>query len=142
MKTPIRLAPLALLVLASCASLNQPDRIDDAGDLWIATQSGLARYESVFTGPPSAVEAALFEVTLASLEDGSPTTLSGALAAEGDVTGSVAWDLTLGPGATLLLSQDQAIHVAPIPEPAAALLVAAGLAALGATRRGHGGNHG
>ena len=107
--------------------------------LEVTDSSGLVLYESVFTGPPSRVEAALFDETLASLNDGGLTGLSGALDAEGDVTATVVWDLLLDPGATFALSQDQVIRVSPIPEPSVALLVAAGLAALGARRRGRGG---
>lgn len=108
--------------------------------LEVTDSSGLVRYESVSSSPPSAVEAALFDRTLASLTDGMLTVLSGARSAEGDVTGTVAWDLRLEPAASFLLSQDQVIRVAAIPEPSVALLLAAGLAGLGAARRGQGGS--
>ncbi|MDJ0869648.1 MAG: hypothetical protein QNK03_26345 [Myxococcota bacterium] len=95
--------------------------------------SGLARYESVWTAAPGAVEAALFDDTLASLRDTAPTELDGTLAAAGDVTGTVQWDLRLEPGATRILSQDQGVDVLPVPESATSWLL--GLAALRALRR-------
>lgn len=97
--------------------------------------TGLAEWESVWTPRPTAVEASLYDTALASLLDGDPTALTGALAAAGDVTVTAAWRVLLPAGGTWLLSQDQQIRVAPVPEPSLALLVGAGLAALAASRR-------
>jgi hypothetical protein len=101
----------------------------------VTDSTGLAEWESVWTPRPTAVEASLYDVVLASLLDGDPTTLTGALAAAGDVTVTAAWRALLPAGGALLLSQDQQIRVAPIPEPSLALLVGGGLAALAASRR-------
>lgn len=83
----------------------------------VGDSTGLATWESVFTPRPTAVEASLFDGALASLNDGTATALSGALAASGDVTVTALWQAVLGPGASLLVSQDQQIRVSPIPEP-------------------------
>jgi hypothetical protein len=101
----------------------------------VSDSTGLAEWESVWTPRPTAVEASLYDAVLASLLDGDPTALTGALAAAGDVTVTAAWSALLAPGASLLLSQDQQIRIAPIPEPSLALLVGAGLAGLAASRR-------
>lgn len=98
----------------------------------ITDASGLGLYESVWTPRPDAVEATLFDQSLASLEDDTPTALSGATQSTGDVTLTVAWQARLPAGGALLLSQDQSIRVASIPEPRLAWLLAlAGLALLG-----------
>jgi hypothetical protein len=102
----------------------------------VTDSTGLAEWESVWTPRPSAVDASLFDTVLASLLDGDPTALSGALAAAGDVTVTAAWRAVLGAGGALLVSQDQQIRVAPIPEPSLLGLLAGGLAALCA-RRGY-----
>jgi hypothetical protein len=94
----------------------------------VTDSSGLGAYESSWSGAPDAVEAALFDATLASLTDGAPTALSGALAASGDVTHAVSWQV-VGGGAW---TQAQSIRV--VPEPGAALLVALGLAMLARRR--------
>lgn len=101
----------------------------------VTDSTGLAEWESVWTPRPTAVEASLYDALLASLLDGDPTALSGALAAAGDVTVTAAWSALLAPGASLLVSQDQQIRIAAIPEPSLALLVGAGLAGLAASRR-------
>lgn len=101
----------------------------------VTDATGLAEWESVWTPRPTAVEASLYDAALASLLDGDPTTLTGALAAAGDVTVTAGWRVVLGAGGSLLVSQDQQIRVAPIPEPSLALLVGGGLAILSASRR-------
>jgi hypothetical protein len=102
----------------------------------VTDSSGLAEYESVWTPRPTAVEAALYDATLSSLLDGGATSLSGALAAgPGDVTLAAVWQVLLAPDAALLVSQDQSIRVAPIPEPSMLVLLAGGLAGVAAARR-------
>lgn len=118
--------------------------VDDAA-LWtpagaantvaVSDATGLARYESVFTRRPDAIEASVFDALLASLGDGAATALSGALSAEGDVTLGAAWSALLAPGGSLLVSQDQQVRVVPIPEPGTGVLVAGGLALGAALRR-------
>jgi hypothetical protein len=98
--------------------------------------SGLAVWDSVWLPSPGGFEAALYDALLASLTDGAPTALSGAGGAgPGDVTLAVSWSALLAPGGSFLMSQDQQVRVAPIPEPGVAWLVAAGLAGLAVTRR-------
>lgn len=101
----------------------------------VTDSTGLAEWESVWTPRPGAVEASLWDTVLASLLDGDPTALTGALSAAGDVTVTAAWRAVLAAGGSLLVSQDQQIRVAPIPEPATLALLAGGLAALAARRR-------
>jgi hypothetical protein len=101
----------------------------------VTDTSGLGLWESVWTPRPDAVEAALFDATLASLTDGAVTVLSGATSASGDVTVTVGWSALLAAGGTLLLSQDQRIEVFPIPEPSVLVLLGAGFAGLAAARR-------
>jgi len=101
----------------------------------VTDSTGLGEWESVFTPRPSAVEASLFDAALASLNDSTATTLSGATAASGDVTVTALWQTLLAPGASLLLSQDQQVRVFPIPEPSLSPLIAGGIAALAARRR-------
>jgi hypothetical protein len=99
----------------------------------VTDSSGLGSYESSWDRAPTAVEAALFEGTLASLLDASPTTLSDALAASGDVTLAAMWNVAPGAGELITWNQTQTIRA--VPEPGAALLVALGLTALGVRRQ-------
>jgi hypothetical protein len=101
----------------------------------VTDSTGLASWTSVWSPAPGAVEASLFDSLLASLNDGVPSALSGALTASGDVTVAAAWRALLGAEGSLVLGQDQRILVAPIPEPSLALLVGGGLAALASARR-------
>jgi len=101
----------------------------------VSDSTGLAEWESVWTPRPTSVDASVYDAVLASLLDGGPTALSGALAAAGDVTVTAAWRAALAAGGALLVSQDQQIRVAPIPEPTVLALLAGGLAALAAGRR-------
>lgn len=97
----------------------------------ITDSTGLAEWESVWTPRPSAVEASLYDTVLASLLDGDPTALSGALVATGDVTVTAAWRALLAAGGTLLVSQDQQVRVAAVPEGSVVGLLGAGLVAMG-----------
>lgn len=99
---------------------------------FVSDASGLGSYESSWDLLPTAVEAAPYDTTLASLNDGVPTVLSGATAVSGDVTLTAMWEFTIPVGEFVTLRQTQTIRV--VPEPGVATLVALGLAAL-ATRR-------
>jgi large repetitive protein len=83
---------------------------------------------------PSAAEAALFNQTLASLNDGGPTTLNNNLGPlAGDVTGAFQWDVSLAAGNSLTISQIVSLASVPVPEPSVLALFALGL--LGALYR-------
>lgn len=97
--------------------------------------TNLAEWESVWTPRPDAVDASLYDAVLASLLDGDPTALSGALAAYGDVTVTAAWRAVLGAGGALLLSQDQQVRVAAVDEPNLLVLVGGGLGLLAVRRQ-------
>jgi hypothetical protein len=107
------------------------------GSARVTDGSGAAVWESVWLPQPDGFDALLYDALLASLADGSPTALSGSAAAgPGDVTVAVAWRALLAPGGSFLVSQDQQVRVAPIPEPGVALLLGSGLAALARWGRG------
>jgi len=77
---------------------------------------------------PSHVEAALYNQTLASLNDGSPTTLNDNLGpVTGDVTGTFEWDVTLAPDTSLTISSLISVQV---PEPSVLGVFAVGLVAV------------
>jgi hypothetical protein len=114
-----------------------------APDTAIVTDStGLATWQSLWSPAPGAVEASLYDATLASLNDAVATALSGALSATGDVTVSAAWRIFfLAAGGAVEIGQEQQIRVAPVPEPSASLLLAGGLGALAARRRTRAARH-
>jgi MYXO-CTERM domain-containing protein len=102
-------------------------------DATVTDASGLGGYTSSSTREPSAVDAALYDVTLASLLDGAPTSLGDSLSAAGDVTLAYQWSFgppSLAPDG---FSQLQSIRV--VPEPGTALLALFGLAALALRRQ-------
>lgn len=113
------------------------------GQATVTDGSGLAVWESAWLPTPAGFDAALYGALLASLADGAPSALSGTGAAgPGDVTLAVAWSALLAPGGSFLVSQDQQVRVAPIPEPGVALLLGSGLAGLALGRRRAGRNGG
>ncbi len=84
----------------------------------VTDSSGLGRFQAVVTPEPTTGEAALFDATLASLEDAATTTLDGTLAAGvGDITWALEWQTLLPGGGSLIISQDQLIEIEPVPVP-------------------------
>lgn len=85
--------------------------------------------ESVVTPPTSHHEAGLYPSTLASLNDGLPTTLNDVNAAgPGNVSWAYQWDLLIPAGGTILISKDKQILL--IPEPSSLVMAALAAAAL------------
>jgi hypothetical protein len=109
------------------------DAIFSGGTAFVTEASGLGAWESSWDRAPDAVEIAVYDATLASLNDGAQTVLSGATAASGDVTIAAMWEISLPIGETFTLRQTQTIRV--VPEPGVATLVALGLAGLAVRRK-------
>ncbi len=89
--------------------------------------------ETVVTPLPSHSEVNFYPATLASLNDGAPTTLSdfnGPLG-PGDLTWAFQWDFLLAPGQSVLISKDKSI----VPAPGSAALLALGGLAMARRRR-------
>jgi hypothetical protein len=83
---------------------------------------------------PSHIEAALYNQTLASLGNGTSTTLNDIMGpVSGDVTGTFEWDVTVPAGSSLSISKVTSLQA--VPEPTAAGLVAMGLVAMLYRRR-------
>lgn len=75
---------------------------------------------------PSHIEAALYNQTLSSLNDGSPTTLDDNPGpVSGNVTGTFEWDVSLNANASLTINS--LINIAPVPEPSSMVLLGLGL---------------
>jgi hypothetical protein len=93
--------------------------------------NGLVFSETVVTPNPTHHEVAPWPSTLASLNDGSPTTLNDSNGPiTGDVTWAFQWDTTIGAGGSFLISKDKGLS--PVPEPASlALWSLFGVAGLG-----------
>ena len=98
-----------------------------------ATQTFLGgRASETATPNASHREAALFNQTLVSLNNGTATTLNDNLmAGPGDVTFAFQWDFTIAPNGSQLISK-----IVTVPEPSAIVLVALGLAAFTLRRAG------
>jgi hypothetical protein len=95
----------------------------------VTDSSALGDYASQWERGPDAVDARLYDTTLASLLDGGPTALTNSLTASGDVTLAAFWQIGFADVAPVSLHQLQTIRV--VPEPGAALLLMLGLAGLG-----------
>lgn len=85
-------------------------------------EGGMSVSETVAVPTPSHYEVATWPTILASLNDGSPTTLADAAGpVSGDVSWAFQWDFTLAPGGTYIISKDKHLIV---PEPSTCLLLA------------------
>ncbi len=106
------------------------DLSDSPGDdvAWIVNPNAVAQRDSaphltanetVITPAPSHFEVALWDTTLAKLEDASATTLSDTPlyngSVSGDVTWAFQWDLTVGPGQSAQISKDKKLSLMPEP---------------------------
>lgn len=83
--------------------------------------------EEVTTAAPDGYEIGPFNSIIASLNDGSPTTLSNTVPMLGpaDITFAWQWDFEIAPGETALI--DKSKHIEPVPNPATLLLLGSGL---------------
>lgn len=97
----------------------------------IQTNGAAGTSETVIAPRPSRYEAGFAPNILASLMDGSPTTLSNSSGpvGPGDLAWAFQWDRALAPGGSFLISKDKYL-AAPVPEPltmASAILAIGGL---------------
>lgn len=105
------------------------------GKFFTANQtSGGALQNTVVSPGASHGEVALVPVTLNSLNDGLPTTLSDTAVASGDVSWAFQWDFTIAAGSSAQLGKDGHLVVA-VPEPTVALFGGVGLTVLLITAR-------
>ena len=81
--------------------------------------------EGIVTGFPKH-EGALVSATLASLNDGSPTTFANGMGpiGPGNVSWAYQWDVSIAPGGHILISKDKLLSV--VPEPTALMLLCLG----------------
>jgi hypothetical protein len=97
--------------------------------------------ETVATPGANHGEVAPLGGTLAKLNSGGPVTLGPPFGAgpvgPGEVTWALEWDMTLAPGATLLISKDKqfSVEITSVPEPSALALLGLGGAALALFKR-------
>ena len=91
--------------------------------------------ETTISPRPNHAEANVGSATLAELNDALPTTLNDNLSitTPSDVTWAFEWDASIAHGGTLLISKDKLL--APVPEPAASVLLGGALLALSAKLR-------
>ena len=99
----------------------QTGRLIQLGEL-IGENTG----EGIVTGFPKH-EGALVSATLASLNDGSPTTFANGMGpvGPGNVSWAFQWDVTIAPGGHILISKDKLLNVV-VPEPTALTLLCLG----------------
>jgi hypothetical protein len=99
---------------------------------YYSVQSDGSRSVTETVSPASHIEAALYNQTLASLTDGSPTTLNDiASAGLGDVTFAYQWDFTLAAGGSFQIQK----LIGVVPEPSSLALISSGMLALAIFRR-------
>jgi hypothetical protein len=82
---------------------------------------GLVMSETVATPSPTHHEMGIWNTTLASLQDGAPTTLNDVSSAgPGDVTWAFQWDASIAGNGSLIISKDKRLS-SVVPEPASIL---------------------
>jgi len=82
--------------------------------------------ETVVTPDASHREAGIYNATLTSLNNGTPTTLADNVSSGfGDATWAFQWDFVLGARGAFIISKDK--HLSAIPEPASLFLLGSGL---------------
>jgi len=93
--------------------------------------------ETVVTPGANHGEAALFNQTLAKLNDGNTDNLNdnAGPTAAGDATWALQWDFTIPAGSSVGISKDKYLDLRGVPEPSVMALVSVGLAAAAASRR-------
>jgi len=114
-------------------SFADDDALFTGASAFVTDASGLGVWESSWDRAPDAVDVAIYDATLASLNDAAPTVLGGSTSASGDVTIAAMWEISLPVGGSFTLRQTQTIRV--VPEPGVAVMLAIGLAGLAARRR-------
>jgi hypothetical protein len=89
---------------------------------------GVSAFAETVTAPgANHGEANTFSNTVASLNDGNPTTLSDSNSAgPGDVTWALEWDVTIAAGGSFILSKDLNLTIPAIPEPSVFALISMG----------------
>jgi len=106
-------------------------KYDDA----LQSNAGASLTETVTTPGADHGEVAPVGLILAKLNSGGPVTLGSPFGAgpvgPGAVTWALEWDLSILPGASVIISKDKYLDVAVVPEPSAWALIALGALALG-----------